>query len=157
MKRVVQQELTFRDGSKISYATSPNGEVRRVIDYAATKDKPAEHKDNAGKYYYLKTLKDFKEIGRDIYSELEYICSKTTAKFDMDLYRDIYQRIEARGFFEQAEVFFCAIYLEMVDYEATKLYEGRLSKEMVLVGCKAVLLDNVYFRKAANLYTNDEY
>ena len=56
MKRVVQQELTFRDGSKISYATSPNGEVRRVIDYAATKDKPAEHKDNAGKYYYLKTL-----------------------------------------------------------------------------------------------------
>jgi len=157
MKVIVQQELKFRDGSKISYATSPNGEIRRVIDYAATKDNPAEHKDPAGKYYYLETLKDFKEIGRDIYSELEYICSKTTAKFDMSLCRVIYRRIEARGFFEQAEVFFCAIYLEMVDYEATKLYEGRLGKEMVLEGCKAVLLDYVPYKKAANLYTSDDY
>lgn len=157
MKVIVQQALKFRDGSKIGYATSPNGEVRRVIDYAATKDHPAEHEDHAGKYYFLKVLNGFRDIGKEIYSELEYICNKTTAEFDMNICREICQRIEARGFFEQAEVFFCAIYLEMVDYEATKLHEGRLDKNMVLMGCKAVLLDNVFYRRAANLYTNDEY
>ena len=42
MKKVVQQALKFKDGSKIYYATSPTGNVRRVIDYAATDEIPKD-------------------------------------------------------------------------------------------------------------------
>ncbi len=70
---MVQKEVKFKDGSKIYYVTSPNGDVRRVVDYAANDGMPTEHVDNAGKYYYLKTLVGFKDIGELVYSDIEYI------------------------------------------------------------------------------------
>ena len=156
MKRIVQQPLKIKDGSKIYYVTSPTGVVHRVIDYAATDSNPAEHVDNAGKYHYLKTLANVKDdIGPAIFNEIQYMYNKTSDKFDLELCREICDRIRKRCFFEQAEVFFCAIYLEMLDYEATKQSIGRLGKKMVLEGCKAVLLENVPYAKAATLYTTD--
>ena len=77
MKKVVQQALKFKDGSKIYYATSPKGDVRRVIDYAPTDSNPAEHIDNAGKYHYLKTLANHKDdIGPAISTEIQYMYNK---------------------------------------------------------------------------------
>lgn len=157
MKVIVQQKLNFKDGSRIYYATSPSGDVRRIVDFAATDDYPAEHVDNAGKYYYLKTLaRNREDIGPAIFSEIQYMYNKTSDMFDIDFCREMFSRIKKRCFFEQAEVFFCALYLEMIDYEATKQSTGKLGKKMVLEGCKAVLLDNIPYRKAATLYTSEE-
>lgn len=155
--QIVQQTVKFPDGSKIYYTTSPNGSVRRVVDYAVTKERPAEHVDNAGKYYYLKTLVEHRDdddrpLGHEIYSELEYICSKATAEFDLELVRDIYRRVRQKEFFEQAEVFFTVVYLAMVDLEANKLEDHWLGKKMVLNTCRAVLLEGIPYEEAAEMY-----
>lgn len=153
MKAIVQQKLKFKDGSMISYATTPSGEVRRVIDYAATDGYPAEHVDNAGKYYYLKNLAQYKEeIGSALFSEIEYIYNNTSDKFDTGLCQEICHRINKRGFFEQADVFFSVIYLAMVDLEANKMSDDWLGKKLVLDSCKAVLIDGMPYREAANLH-----
>lgn len=158
---IVQQEVKFPDGSKIYYITSPNGIVRRVVDYAATKDTPAEHVDNAGKYYYLKTLVNFRDdydrpLGHEIYAELEYMCSKATDRYDLELNREICRRIGKKQFFEKAHVFFTVVYLAMVDLEANNLSDKWLGKQMVLNSCRAVLLEGKSYREAAELPENNQ-
>ena len=152
---MVQKEVIFKDGSRIYYIISPNGNVRRAVDYAANEDFPAEHVDNAGKYYYLKTLVGFRDIGKLIYSDTEYIYSKATDKYNHQLNVEICLRARQHQYFLGSDVFYTVIYLAMVDLESSKLDDSWLGKKMVLDSCKAVLLDNMPYRKAANLYLQD--
>ena len=108
---MVQKEVKFKDGSKIYYVTSPSGDVRRVVDYAASDGMPAEHVDNVGKYYYLKTLVDFKDIGELVYSDIEYIYNVSTDKYNHQTNVDICRRARQHQYFLGSDIFYTIIYL----------------------------------------------
>ena len=155
---MVQIEVKFKDGSKIYYVTSPNGDVRRVVDYAANDDMPAEHVDNAGKYYYLRTLVGFKDIGGLVYSDIEYIYNVSTEKYVHQTNVEICRKARQHQYFLGSDVFYTIIYLAMIDMENSKLYDCWLGKKLVLDSCRAVLLENIPYKKAANLLLrNSDY
>ena len=152
---MVQKEVLFKDGSRIYYITSPNGDVRRAVDYAANEGMPPEHVDNAGKYYYLKTLVGFRDVGKSVYSDIEYIYSISTDKYDFQINVEICRRARRHQYFLGSDVFYTVIYLAMIDLESSKLDESWLGKKMVLDSCKAVLLEDMPYKKAANLYLRE--
>ena len=155
---MVQKEVKFKDGSRIYYITSPNGDVRRVVDYAANDGVPAEHVDNAGKYYYLETLVGFRDIGELVYSDIEYIYNVSTDKYSHQTNVDICRRARQHPFFLGSDVFYTIIYLAMIDLENSKLDDCWLGKKLVLDSCRAVLLEDVPYKKAANLLLrNSDY
>ena len=92
---MVQKEVRFIDGSRIYYITSPNGDVRRAVDYAANEGMPPEHVDNAGKYYYLKTLVGFRDIGKLVYSAM--IVKGTIYKNLVDFLAERYQVMDVNS------------------------------------------------------------
>ena len=148
---MIHQEVKFKDGSRIYYVTSPNGDVRRVIDYAANEGMPAEYVDNAGKYYYLKILVGFRDIGKLIYADIEHIYNITTNKYEHRLNVEICEIARQHQYFLGSDVFYTVIYLAMVDLEASKLDDSWPGKKLVLDSCRAVLLENVQYKEAANV------
>ena len=118
---MVQKEVIFKDGSRIYYIISPNGNVRLKL----------------------------------IYSDIEYIYSKATDKYNHQLNVEICLRARQHQYFLGSDVFYTVIYLAMVDLESSKLDDSWLGKKMVLDSCKAVLLENIPYRKAANLYLRE--
>ena len=154
--KVIQKEVKFRDGSRIYYKTDQCGNVRRVIDYAASKGYPAEYVDNAGKYYYLKILNNYRDDANVIYGHLKCICDKTTNIYDLTLNRELCSRLSDSLFGHQSEVFFTVIYLAMVDLEASKIKPYWKGKQIVLESCRAVLLENYSYERAAELHSNND-
>lgn len=153
MKEIVKQKLKFKDGSRIDYTELPDGSCIRVIYFAATDGEPAQTINYAAKHFYLETLQNVREdkgseYNEKLFREIEYLYNKTSSVFDLDFCREISGRIERLCLFTHAHVFFCALYLEMIDYELSV----SLNKEMVLEGCRAVLIDCLPYKKAANLY-----
>lgn len=146
---MVQNSVNFKDGSKIYYTKFPNGKVIRVVDYAANDCMPAEHVNNAGKYYYLKTLSQFRDIGNLLYSDIEYIHCVSTAKYDYQTNVEICRRARQHRYFLGSDVFYTIIYLAMIDLESEKLDDSWSGKKMVLDSCRAVLLENVPYKSAA--------
>lgn len=154
---MIKQDLCWENGSRIYYETDDNGYVNRFVEYANS-----TRKTNAGKYYYLPQLQqklkpclDKTKI-QDLYKDMIYVCDNTTSQYDQTLkdelcrrfgrYFPLYPNIDV-------EVFFTIIYLAMVDMEAGKLnHPNWLGKKIVLYSCKAVLLDDVDFNVAAEMY-----
>lgn len=147
---MVLQEVLFKDGSRIYYKASNNDVFRRVIQYA-----DGEYVDNAGKYYYLNILENFRDIGEAFYKDLEFIYNITSSEYNKEAVRAICKRIRGRNYGAGTEVFCTAIYLAMLDLEAEKKMPNWLGKALVLDSCKAVLLENMHYEQAAVLGTKD--
>lgn len=149
--KVIEEEIKFDDGSRIYYKTDIKGNVRRVIDYAAIGDYLPRYVDNAGKYYYLKMLIGYRDEAMFIYHFLEYICELTTKDYPY-ITEEIIKKF--KGLYEDhSDVLFTVIYLAMVDLEASKMRPNWRGKEIVLESCKAVLVDNMPYRDAAELHS----
>lgn len=146
---MVQIELKWPDGSRIFYKKDSGGYVRRCIQYA-----DGRYVDNTGKYYYLKVLENFRDIGQRTYQDLEYICNITSYKYDKMVETELCQKFRncIYGEGDGTCIFMTTIYLAMVDLEEGKINPNWPGKRLVLDSCKAVLLDGISFEKAAVMY-----
>lgn len=143
---MVQTIINWPDGSRIYYKTDTLGNVRRCVDFA-----DGEGIDNAGKYYYLRILENYKDIGNRTYQDLEYICNMVSDRYSLDVEKELCRRFSDRIYGEGngACIFMTIIYLAMIDLEEGKKHYNWLGKELVLNSCKAVLIDGISYEKAA--------
>lgn len=140
---MVLQEVKFQDGSRIYYKYE-NSTYRRVIQYSFD-----YYVDNAGKYYYLKVLEDYRDIGSKVYLDLKHICELTTANYSPDVNMQIGRNFTKEPYGDYESILFTVIYLAMVDMEESKKDASWPGKWLVLESCRQVLLENVPSEKAA--------
>ena len=148
---MVLQEVNFKDGSRIYYKFK-NNSYRRVIQYSS-----GDCVDNAGKYYYLEELQDYRNIGERTFNALKVICDLTTEKYSYEMIKKIDQLFCNEIYGEYANVFFTVIYLSMVDLEESKKHAKWPGKRLVLESCRQVLLENVSYEDAAVIRGYNEY
>lgn len=172
---MVQNEITFNDGTRIFYEET-NGRMQRFIEYALSpiekekiKEKPLlkfqyeslNRKHNAGKYYYLEVLHAIVLELTDgqknrLYSDLKGLHDKTSDKYDSSIINRSFLETFGKywpGNMHQCASFFTTIYLAMVDLEDGKKYNPRSTgKTMVLKGCEAVILKGVDPKVAATMF-----
>ena len=146
---MVTQDIKFKDGSRIYHETKYSGVVYRKIEYSY-----GDSCDNVGKYYYLKVLEQgYQDIAEQTYEDIIFIYNRTTSEFDLQIVKDLCERLRNRSCDPGEEAFFTLIYMAMVDLEQEKKSSSWPGKKLVLDSCRAVLLDNIPYNEAAVLNT----
>ena len=169
---MVQQEITFNDGSHIFYR-KVNGITRRFIEYAYSpyqreqlkKDPNVEEwyrkqqrKFIAYKYYYLNILWSIACVRNEsqrqqLYNELKELHDKVGTEYDDSILNKGFLDTFGKYFEGEemiCEAFFATIYLSMLDHEEGKLTNpNSLGKTKVLKACEAVILGNTEAWEAA--------
>lgn len=147
---MIQQELKWKNGSRIYYDKDLNNNVRRRVHFSNGHDV-----DNAGKYYYLNILGSFKyhynnDVIVSMYRDLEAIHAKVTSSYDNNLETELCNKFSRYG--ADMQVFFSIIYLAMLDMESSGIKSKWKGKDIVLYSCKAVMLDNMEYKEAAVMF-----
>ena len=151
---MVTQDIKFKDeipgssGSRI-YHEKKYGVVYRKVVYTY-----GDSCDNVGKYYYLKVLEQsYQDIAEQTYEDILFIYNRTTNVFDLQIVKEICERLKNRSCYPGEGAFFTLIYMAMVDLEQEKKDSSWPGKKLVLDSCRAVLLDNMHYEEAAILGT----
>lgn len=172
---MVQKEFTFSDGTRIFYEEL-NGRFQRFIEYSYTqvekemmKKSPTMEKTlssyirkhKAGKYYYLNVLSGISALldqdgRRQLYKKLKDVHDKIGIVEESDIlnqeFVNLFGKYEGKTEIHGA-AFFATIYLAMLDCEEWKKdHPDSMGKTLVLKSCEAVILNNVDYKVAAQMY-----
>ncbi len=177
---MVDKEYTFSDGTRI-FNEKKNGRFQRFIEYSYTQEqiemmkkspnmeKVLSHyisirKYNAGKYYYLNVLwgisasldqdgkiQLYKKL-KDVHDKIGIVNESNILNHEfVSLFGKYYGLTEIHG-----AAFFATIYLAMLDCEEWKKdYPDSIGKTLVLKSCEAVILNNVDYEVAAQMYRKE--
>lgn len=172
---MVDKEYTFSDGTRI-FNEKKNGRFQRFIEYSYTQEqiemmkkspnmeKVLSHyirKYNAGKYYYLNVLwgisASLDQDGKiQLYKKLKDVHDKIGIVNESNILNQVFVSLFGKyyGLTEiHGAAFFATIYLAMLDCEEWKKdHPDSIGKTLVLKSCEAVILNNVDYEVAAQMY-----
>lgn len=112
---------------------------------------------NAGKYYYLDQLSTVYRTENNKASGwmnvITYIYNNTSSVYNKEIVNTLFRKLPNNSHIDNENLmFFCVIYLAMLDLESNTKYPSGSGKRMVYNSCREVLINGMDYQKAATLY-----
>lgn len=112
---------------------------------------------NAGKYYYLDQLAIIHRTDKDKIpvwmSVIKYIYNNTSLVYNQKIVNIISKMLPNKSYADKENImFFCVIYLAMLDLESNTNYPFGSGKRIVYNSCREVLVNGMDYKRAATLY-----